>query len=75
MKTIVVVTAKGKTSSVTEYSSKKSAEAEVKAWGWRKMGLSRTTYAGTVRSEFGMPTDAIATFFTAKEWETMQYAY
>lgn len=76
MKTIVVTTVNGKTESVCEFPSKKAAEKEMgEVWGWTKLNLSKTTYRGTIRNQFGMPQNVIAVVFSAKEWETMQYAY
>lgn len=76
MKAIVVTTIKGQTESISAFPSKKAAEKELReVWGWQKRNLSTTTYSGCLVNQFGMPQNAIAVVFSAKEWETMQYAY
>jgi hypothetical protein len=77
MKVIVAITSKNRTEGISEFQSKKEAEKELReVYGWTKTGLTKTTYRGSIRNEFGCVQDATATIFSLREWEAgMKYAY
>ena len=75
MKVIVVTTTKGNTKSVCEFPTKKSAIEEIeRVWGFKPSKGIKNTYYGCVTGVVGY-LNATARIFTAKEWETVQYAY
>jgi hypothetical protein len=77
MKVVVAITSKGKTKGINEFSTKGEAEKELReVYGWKKTGLSKTTYRGCIRNEFGCAQDATATIYSLKEWEAgVKFAY
>jgi hypothetical protein len=75
MKVYAVTTIKGQTESVCEFSTKKSAVDEItKVWGYKPSKGIKNTFYGCVAGVVGYQ-NSVTRIYTAKEWETVQYAY
>lgn len=75
MKVYAVTTCNNTTTGVCEFASKKQAVDEItKVWGWKPSTGIKNLYYGCLAGVIGYQ-NAKVEIWTAKEWETMQYAY
>lgn len=75
MKVFAVTTSNGRTTGVAEFQSKKAAVEEItKIWGFKASTGIKDTFYGCLSGVVGYQ-NATTRIFSAKEWETMQYAY